>query len=70
MLNKNWGQYKVKDRQDCVDQGARVSPSYVEILTCLEMTDETGNLLSKDVNQPFSGSPAGGPTPAVKPAIK
>jgi hypothetical protein len=69
-LNKNWSQYKVKDRQDCVDQGARVSPSYVEILTCLEMTDETGNLLSKDVNQPTGAPAVSEPAPTVQPAMK
>jgi hypothetical protein len=56
LINKNWSQYKVKDRVDCVTQGEIVAPSYVEILTCLEMSDETGALLSKDVNQP-TGTP-------------
>jgi len=56
LLVKNWGSFKVKDRQDCTAQVVRVAPSYVEILTCLEMSDQTGALLSKDVNQP-TGKP-------------
>jgi hypothetical protein len=56
LLTKNWSQYKIKDRVDCVTQGEIVAPSYVEILTCLEMSDETGAALSRDVNQP-TGSP-------------
>jgi len=62
LLVKNWSSFKVKDRQDCTTQVIRVAPSYVEILTCLEMSDQTGALLSKDVNQPV-GKPL--PTSAV-----
>jgi len=53
LLVKNWSTFKSKDRQDCTAQVVRVAPSYVEILTCLEMSDQTGALLSKDVNQPI-----------------
>lgn len=68
LLNKNWSQYKMKDRQDCVAQGEKVAPSYVEVLTCLEMSDDTGALLSKDVNQP-TGTPAD-ISPTVAPSSK
>ncbi len=66
LLTKNWSQYKAKDRQDCVTPGQIVAPSYVEILTCLEMSDETGALLSKDVNQP-TGTPD--PSPVKEPPL-
>lgn len=66
LLTKNWSQYKSKDRQDCVTPGQIVAPSYVEILTCLEMSDETGALLSKDVNQP-TGTPD--ETPIKEPTL-
>jgi hypothetical protein len=56
LITKNWSQYKAQDRQDCVTQGELIAPSYVEILTCLEMSDETGAALSRDVNQP-TGTP-------------
>ncbi len=57
LINKNWSKYKVKDQVDCVTQSTKVAPSYVEILTCLEMSDDTGALLSKDVNQPTGTKP-------------
>ena len=36
-LAKRWSQFKAKDKQDCVEQSRNPSPSYVEVLTCLEM---------------------------------
>ena len=39
-LAKRWGTFRVKDRQDCVQQGITPSPSYVEVLTCLEMNTD------------------------------
>lgn len=41
---KKWSRFKAADRQDCVAQGAEPMPSYVEILTCLEMSEQTGDL--------------------------
>lgn len=41
---KKWNQFKPADRQDCVAQGAAPMPSYVEILTCMEMSEEAGAL--------------------------
>ncbi len=37
-LAKRWSSFAVKDRQDCVEQSRNPSPSYVEVLTCLEMS--------------------------------
>jgi hypothetical protein len=39
-LAKRWSSFKPKDRQDCVEQGRDPSPSYVEVLTCLEMDSD------------------------------
>jgi hypothetical protein len=39
-LVKKWSHYKPADRNDCVGQVANLIPSYVEVLTCLEMTDD------------------------------
>ena len=36
------------DRRDCVAQGANPMPSYVEILTCLEMSEEANALYNPD----------------------
>jgi hypothetical protein len=39
-LEKSWGKYKAKTKRDCITAGAAPSPSYVELLTCIEMTEE------------------------------
>ena len=39
-LAKRWSQFKPKDRSDCVEQAREPSPSYVEVLTCLEMDSD------------------------------
>ncbi len=36
-LTKQWTTYKPKDKTSCVEQARAPSPSYVEVLTCLEM---------------------------------
>ena len=43
-LVRKWAHFKAADRRDCVAQGADPMPSYVEILTCLEMSEEAGAL--------------------------
>ena len=43
-LSKRWSSFRAKDRSDCVEQSRAPSPSYVEVLTCLEMdTDAIRN---------------------------
>ena len=43
-LSKRWSSFRAKDRSDCVEQSRAPSPSYVEVLTCLEMdTDAIKN---------------------------
>ncbi|HUI19898.1 MAG TPA: hypothetical protein VLZ74_02475 [Methylocella sp.] len=47
-LTRKWAHFKPEDRRDCVAQGAFPMPSYVEILTCLEMSEEAGTLYNPD----------------------
>ncbi|WP_374309767.1 hypothetical protein [Methylocella sp.] len=56
-LQRNWSRYKRENRDTCLAQGLEPIPSYVEILTCIEMYDEAGAL-----NRRTGGTPA--PTPA------
>ena len=42
-LAKRWSAFKVKDKQTCVEQARAPSPSYVEVLTCLEMDTDAVN---------------------------
>ena len=39
-LAKRWSSFRAKDKHDCVAQGIEPSPSYVEVLTCLEMNTD------------------------------
>ncbi len=55
-LEKNWDKYKGKTKRDCITAGAAPSPSYVELLTCIEMTEE---ILKPPSNAAGGG---GGPT--------
>lgn len=47
-LARKWAHFKPGDREDCVAQGAAPAPSYVEILTCLEMSEEAEALYKPD----------------------
>ena len=47
-LARKWAHFKPGDRKDCVAQGAAPMPSYVEILTCLKMSDEAEALYKPD----------------------
>jgi hypothetical protein len=47
-LARKWAHFKPGDREDCVAQGAAPVPSYVEILTCLEMSEEADALYNPD----------------------
>jgi hypothetical protein len=42
-LEAKWSDYKAATRRQCLAAGANPSPSYVELLTCIEMTDEILN---------------------------
>ncbi|ACB93908.1 hypothetical protein [Beijerinckia indica] len=39
-LKAQWKKFKPKDKENCVASSASVMPSYVEVLTCLEMSQE------------------------------
>jgi hypothetical protein len=43
-LIQKWGHYKPQDRKDCIEEGATPMPSYVELLTCLEMNEQAATL--------------------------
>lgn len=43
-LAQKWTRFRPQDRNDCVAQGAAPLPSYVELLTCLEMSAEADAL--------------------------
>ena len=47
-LARKWAHFKPGDRKDCIAQGAAPVPSYVEILTCLEMSAEADALYKPD----------------------
>ncbi|HEY4847524.1 MAG TPA: hypothetical protein VIH87_06960 [Methylocella sp.] len=47
-LAQKWAHFKPGDRKDCVAQGAAPVPSYVELLTCLEMSEEAEALYKPD----------------------
>ena len=51
-LAKNWSSYKVIDRHDCLEQSRSPSPSYVEVLTCLEMSSDPTRKMPKNDAQP------------------
>ncbi len=36
-LKSRWTTFRAMNKQDCVEQARAPSPSYVEVLTCLEM---------------------------------
>lgn len=51
-LSKRWSSFKPKDRQDCVEQARAPSPSYVEVLTCLEMDADATSNAPRSGNKP------------------
>lgn len=69
-LARKWQQFKPQDRNDCVAQGAAPIPSYVELLTCLEMSEEAGALLkpNRGARESSPGAAVGaGPKPTETP---
>ena len=51
-LAKRWTSFNSKDRQNCVEQSRDPSPSYVEVLTCLEMGSDAMRNAPKVDGQP------------------
>ncbi len=61
-LRKNWSRYKPDNRSTCIAQGISPMPSYVEILTCIEMYDDASML-----NKPQGSRPSDVAIPPVSP---
>lgn len=59
-LNKRWSSFKGHDRSNCVEQARFPSPSYVEVLTCLEMSSDAMRNAPRVNGQPVPQ--IGGPT--------
>ena len=64
-LARKWGQFRLEDRNDCVAQGAAPLPSYVELLTCLEMSEQAGALFRPETGR--QEKPKGGAVQSPKP---
>ena len=58
-LNKGWSKFKPKDRKLCLEEAGDPSPSYVEMLTCLEMS--SGTMTSSGTSATPSSPKIGGP---------
>lgn len=64
-LQQNWSRFKPENRSTCLAQGLAPMPSYVEILTCIEMYDGAGMLRPAQSQPPaVSPAPAAPTTPA------
>lgn len=59
-LDKRWSSFKGSDRSNCVEQARFPSPSYVEVLTCLEMSSDAMRNAPRVNGQPVPQ--IGGPT--------
>jgi hypothetical protein len=69
-LAAKWSRFKAEDRRNCVEQGVAPLPSYVELLTCLEMYDQASALYrptEKDAPTQIETTPLGMPE-SVPPA--
>jgi len=71
-LQQNWSHYLPENRSNCLAQGLSPMPSYVEILTCIEMYDSAGSLnkgsAASQMNQgvpPMTPAAAGAPPAAT-----
>lgn len=75
-LQQNWTRFKPENRSNCLAQGISPMPSYVEILTCIEMYDSAGMLnkpggSGSQLNGAVpSGASPGTPAPGAVPAGK
>lgn len=63
-LIRKWTQFNAQDRVDCIEQGAEPMPSYVELLTCLEISAEVSALNSPGkVRDEAAGASSAGAKP-------
>jgi hypothetical protein len=47
-LMKEWGQFSAQDKAICTDQSTNYHPSYVELLTCLEIARDAKSYTTRD----------------------
>ena len=68
-LAKRWSSFNGKDRSTCVEQSRDPSPSYVEVLTCLEMGSDAMRNAPKVDGQPVPqiGGPVAPGLPGPQP---
>ena len=67
-LQKNWSRYRPENRASCVAQGISPMPSYVEILTCIEMYDPTGSFNRSGASmRPSNGAAPAATAPSAAP---
>ena len=67
-LGKRWSSFKAADKTSCVEQARAPSPSYVEVLTCLEMNTDsmnTGGRATPQIGGPSAPGLANPSTPAA-----
>ena len=57
-LKKNWGEFSAKDKVECVAT-AKIggSPSYTEVITCLEMNRDLQKLRATSSDKPEGDGP-------------
>ena len=66
-LVQRWSHFKPTDRQNCVATSAALLPSYVEILTCLEMNENVIGLGKQDHIAPPPAPTSPPATPSATP---
>ncbi|WP_158809760.1 hypothetical protein [Beijerinckia sp. L45] len=59
-LAKRWSSFKAADKTSCVEQARAPSPSYVEVLTCLEMDTDSMNTGGRGHSPQIGGPSAPG----------
>lgn len=70
-LQRDWSNYKPETRSTCIAQGIAPMPSYVEILTCIEMYDSVGALNRRGPQpRPSAGAAPAADSPAPAPAAQ
>ena len=71
-LGKKWSTFKGKDKSNCVEQSRYPSPSYVEVLTCLEMSSDAMRNAPRVDGKPvpqIGGPVAPGLSPSPDPSV-
>ena len=69
-LQKNWSHYKPENRSSCIAQGISPMPSYVEILTCIEMYEPGGSFNRSGASmRPSNGAAPAADAPSAGPEL-